>query len=109
MFIHIILPLCGELKNNYIGNHALNIFKAYLKQWPLFLRSSPSSLQAFFSAFSVSISKSVSNGLTKVADTGFALAANMPTFFRGIALDVAEKSCQAETKAAISASVSGPR
>ncbi|BBB14631.1 putative L-lactate dehydrogenase [Candidatus Rickettsiella viridis] len=109
MFIHTILPLCAELKNTYIGNHALNIFKAYLKQWPLFLRSSPSSLQAFFSALSVSISKSVSNGLTKVVDTGFALAANRPTFFRGIALDGAEKLCQVEAKVAISASVSGPR
>ncbi|WP_218814272.1 hypothetical protein [Rickettsiella endosymbiont of Dermanyssus gallinae] len=87
----------------------LNFFKAYLKQWPSFLKSSPSLLQAFFSTLSVNISKSASNGLTKVTDAGFALAANMPTFFRGLVSEkaVTEKSCQVETKAVIRASVSG--
>ena len=103
MFINIILPICEDLKNNYIGNHALNTFKAYLKQWPLFLRSSPSLPQAFFSVLSVNISKFGSNGLTKVADAGFALATNMPTFFKRLTFDRAamEQPYQIETKALI--------
>lgn len=103
LFINRVLPLCEDLKNNYIGSHELNIFKAYLKQWPLFLRASPSLPQAFFSAFSVNISKFGSNGLTKVADAGFALATNMPTFFKRLTFDRAamEQPYQIETKALI--------